>query len=132
MKSYAQKTAAYAAVIRANPGISANEIGRRYQGTELGMRKQDRNDFVKEYKGQLTEEKQFKNYMKNSDMTKETQNKLSKEAERRGYRYAKNTTRKGDRLNTKGVKFAPVSALEDRTFARIPRGNRGDFTEFYG
>lgn len=132
MISYAKKTAAYAAVIRANPNISANEIGRRYKGTKLGMRKQDRNDFVKNFKEQLKQEAQYKDYMKNSDMSDSTRKRLSKEAEKQAYKYAKNTTRKGERLNEKKIIYKPVSSLENKTFARIPPQNRGDFTEFYG
>lgn len=132
MKSYAQKCAAYAAVIKANPGISANELGRRYQGTELGMRKQDRNDFVKGYKQQLNDKAEFLKNINNSDMTKGTKKKMEKMADRTAYKYAKNNTRKGQKANKDGIIYKNVKDLEKRTFNRIPNFGDGAFIEFYG
>lgn len=55
-KSYNQKAAAYWSIIKANPSISANAIGRKYSTPKgaanhpLSMKKQDRNDLVKSLK----------------------------------------------------------------------------------
>ena len=68
VKSYNQKAQAYFNIIFANPKASANEIGRRYAGTELGMRKQDRNDLVKAIKEQLNQRESFIEKMTNSNM----------------------------------------------------------------
>ncbi len=131
-KSYAQKCAAYAAVIKANPDISANELGRRYAGTELAMRKQDRNDFVKGYRAENAQADYFKASMKNSDMTDKTRLRLSRMADKTAYTFAKNNTRKGQGLNTKKIIFPNVKALENRTFNRVPKHGPDSYVEFYG
>lgn len=131
-KSYSQKCAAYAAIIKANPYISANEIGRRYAGTDLAMRKQDRNDFVKGYKDQRSSADYFKASIKNSDMTVKTQLKLSRMADKTAYYHAKNNTRKGKAANTKNIIFPTVEALENKTFNRVPKHGPNTYVEFYG
>lgn len=130
-KSYAQKCAAYAAVIKANPDISANELGRRYQGTDLSMRKQDRNDFVKGFKAELTQKAAFKGKIENSDMTAATRAKLLKIVDKRAYSAAKNNTRKS-KASGDGTIVTGVKGLSDRTFGRIPQHGDGAYVEFYG
>lgn len=132
MKSYAQKCAAYALVLKSNPGLSANELGRRYQGTDLGMRKQDRNDFVKGYKQQLADKTEFIKNISNSDMTDGTKKKMEKMADRTAYKFAKNNTRRGQKANTENIIYKNVKDLERRTFNRIPNFGDGAYIEFYG
>lgn len=130
-KSYAQKCAAYAAILKANPGTTANEIGERYKGTPLGMRKQDRNDFVKGYKGELVQKAAFKAKIENSDMTAATRAKMLKIADKRAYSAAKSNTRKS-KATGDGTIVTGVKGLSDRTFGRIPKHGDGAFVEFYG
>ncbi len=129
MVSYAQKTAVFASVIKANPKISSRALGRRYAGTKYAMRTQDRNDFVKLYKQQLKEVEQYKDALSRSDMTDTTKNKLSKVAEKNAYTFSKYNTRKMKKV-TETV-YKPVSDLGQRTFTRFG-GYTRNFFEFYG
>lgn len=129
MASYAKRTSIYASVLRANPDISANEIGRRYAGTEYAMRKQDRNDFVKRFKEQLTHAAEYKKNIANSDMSKVTQERLGKTADRVAYKHAKSTTRKGKRDGLKP--YGSVKTLQANTFNRFPDYD-GEKVLFYG
>jgi len=131
-KTYAQKCAVYASVIKANPGISANEIGRRYHNTPLGMRKEDRNGFVGTFAKQHAEAENFKASIKNSDMSKTTQDRLNSVAKRMSYKNAKFSTKQGDKINKDGGKYPPVSVLGRKTFNRVPKHGPDDFVEFYG
>lgn len=130
-KSYAQKCAAYAAILKANPDTTANEIGERYKGSPLGMRKQDRNDFVKGFKAELTQKAVFKAKIENSDMTATTRAKLLKIADKRAYSAAKSNTRKS-KASGDGTIVTGVKGLSDRTFGRIPQHGDGAYVEFYG
>lgn len=130
VKSYAQKAQAYFAVISANPKVSANEIGRRYAGTELGMRKQDRNDLVKAIKEQLNQRAEFINKMNNSNIKPETVKKLSKESKRIAYNYAKKSTRKSKPKLKEGEKITSVKSLEQTVFGKYRPDATGHY-EFY-
>jgi len=127
--SYAKKTAIYASVLRANPKVSANEIGRRYAGTQYAMRKQDRNDFVKGFKEQLKQAAGYKKNISNSDMSKVTQERLGKAADSLAYKHAKSATRKGKRDGLKP--YGSVKGLQANTFNRFPDYD-GEKVLFYG
>jgi len=129
MISYAQKCAAYAQVIKANPNISANELGRRYDKTPYGMKKQDRNDFVKEYKQQLKEGEDFKKQLANSNLPKQTQAKMAKITAKTAYKYAKNSTRKAKSKQGPDIINSSVADLKARTLNRYKPG-KGDFMDF--
>lgn len=130
VKSYAQKAQAYFAILSANPKTSANEIGRRYAGTELGMRKQDRNDLVKLIKEQLNQRAEFINKMNNSNMKPETIKKLSKESKRIAYNYAKKNTRRSKPKLKEGQIIRSVKSLEQNVFGKY-RPDATGYYEFY-
>ena len=129
MVSYAQKCAAYFNIIKANPNISANEIGRRYAGSAYGMKKQDRNDFVKLAKDQLKQGEDFKKQLANSNLPKQTQAKMAKITGRTAYKYAKNSTRKAMKGKGPEVINSSVADLKARTLNRYKPG-KGDFIDF--
>lgn len=130
VKSYNQKAQAYFNVISANPKVSANEIGRRYAGTELAMRKQDRNDLVKAIKEQLNQRESFIEKMTNSNMKPETIKKLSKESKRMAYNYAKKSTRKAQPKLKEGEILSSVRSLEQNVFGKYRPDSTGHY-EFY-
>ena len=130
VKSYNQKAQAYFAVLAANPKTSANEIGRRYAGTELAMRKQDRNDLVKAIKEQLNQRETFIEKMKNSNMKPETITKLSKESKRMAYNHAKKSTRKAQPKLKEGEIASSVRSLEQNVFGKYRPDSTGHY-EFY-
>lgn len=129
--SYAKKLAVYASVLKADPSISANALGRRYAGTAYALRKQDRNDFVKLFKQQLKESSEFKSALQSSDMTETTKKKLVKIADQNAYLHAKHNTRKSLREDPKKIDYKPVRDLGKRTFNRFG-GYTRDYYEFYG
>jgi len=130
VKSYAQKAQAYFAIISAKPKTSANEIGRRYKGTELAMRKQDRNDLVKAIKEQLNQRTEFINKMNKSNIKPETVKKLSAESKRIAYNYAKKNTRKSKPKLKEGEIISSVKSLEQRVFGKYRPDATGHY-EFY-
>lgn len=130
VKSYNQKAQAYFNIIFANPKVSANEIGRRYAGTELGMRKQDRNDLVKAIKEQLNQRESFIEKMTNSNMNPKTIKKLSKESKRMAYNYAKKSTRKAQPKLKEGEIVSSVRSLEQNVFGKYRPDSTGHY-EFY-
>lgn len=123
-KSYAQKAAVYYSVIRANPKTSANSLGRRYAGTNLSLRKQDRNDLVKALKDAV----EYDTRLENSDAIPQTKTRL------KGVMYlkAKHQTRYTQRKNPDPVKVKRRTIREvindTFTFGSKPT----DRTEFYG
>ena len=129
MISYAQKCAAYFNIIKANPNISANEIGRRYDKTPYGMKKQDRNDFVKLAKDQLKQGEAFKKQLANSNLPKQTQAKMAKITAKTAYKYAKNSTRKAKSKQGPDIINSSVADLKARTLNRF-KPNKGDFIDF--
>ena len=130
VKSYNQKAQAYFAILAANPKTSANEIGRRYAGTELAMRKQDRNDLVKAIKEQLNQRESFIEKMNNSNMKPETIKKLSKESKRIAYNHAKKSTRKAQPKLKEGEIVSSVRSLEQNVFGKYRPDSTG-YYEFY-
>jgi len=129
-KSYNQKAQAYFAIISANPKITANAIGKRYTGTELGMRKQDRNDLVKAIKEQLNQRESFIQKMTNSNMKPETLKKLSAASKHMAYNYAKKSTRKAQPKLKEGQIISSVRSLEQRVFGKYRPDSNGHY-EFY-
>jgi len=129
-KSYAQIADSYFRILAANPNTTATKIYERYKGSEMGMRKTDSLELTKAIKQQLTDRDTFLARIKNSDMTAKTQKKLSKLSSQTGYKYAKNSTRRGKALTPKGVIYDSVQGMNNKTFNKY-KGNASDFVEFY-
>lgn len=75
-KSFNQKSAAYYAILKANPDTSPTSIYRRYRHTDMGMRKQESLSLTKELKKAV----ELKTRNKNSDMGSNTQKRVNKGA----------------------------------------------------
>ena len=91
MKTYDQKAAVYWSVIKANPKISANAIGRRYAGTPNKMRKEDRNELVRSLKDAV----EYKNLINKSDIHPEAKARMTAKA----FRGARQSTQKGHKIH---------------------------------
>jgi len=122
--SYDKIAAVYMSVIKSNPKISANKIGERYAGTKNSMRKQDRNDLVK----QLKDAVELKKLVNNSDMDSKTKKRLNKGV----YTAAKKATRLGN------IKYPKKAGEYRRTIRQTiidvfgPSVQPNDKFEFYG
>lgn len=123
-KSYSQKAAVYYSVLKANPTVSANAIGKRYGGTPLSMRKQDRNDLVKSLKDGI----EFDARLKNSDALDATRARLKGVM----YQKAKRQTRysQNKRPDPVGEKRRTIREVINDTFTFGSKPT--DETEFYG
>lgn len=132
-RTYFQKLATYNAYTRAHPELSNTAIYNHYEKTTNGMRKTDFFEAIKPIREAIA----FDNRNLNSDMRKDTREKLHKAA----YRAARTQTDRGHREYRKGlspaqkVKYdevgihAVVKDLESKVYSGHPE--KGVYVEFY-
>jgi len=119
-KSFDQKASAYWGVIRHNPSISSNAIGRRYKDTAFGMRKSDRDSLVRELKDAV----EFNKRMANSNAEQSTKKRLKKET----YQAAKRTSAYGRRKYPPKHLDEKLRQMIIKTFKLF---REDEYTEFY-
>ena len=121
-KSFNQKSAAYWAILKANPDTSATSIYKRYQHTSLGLRKQESLSLTKELKKAV----ELKTRNANSDMNPDTQKRVNKGS----YKAAKRQSIGGVRRDPYKKGEQPVP-LEDTIKYMYGDRSPTDSKEFY-
>lgn len=121
-KSFDQKSAAYWAILKANPDTSATNIYKRYKGTSMGMRKQESLSLTKELKKAV----EMRERNANSSMKGGTQKRVNRGA----YNAAKRQSIGGVRRDPykKGEQPVPLEDTIKYMYGdRVPTDHR----EFY-
>lgn len=127
---------AFQQMIIANPTRSANSMISALKSTTLSIRRQDALTMISDLK---TSQKSITGLMENikdSNMSPVVRDKLHVEARKTARKSSvltsqKKSTLKSRQKTAEGKVAGTVEDLENRLFNRI-RGDRADYTEFYG
>lgn len=128
-KSYDKRADAYYRIIKNDRSVTAADIDRRYRGTPMAMKKQDRLDLVRNIKAQLDAKDELIKKLDNSNMRPETKQRIIREADKIAYRNAKGTTRRSQARQKPGTIISSVQTLQGRILGKY-RPGKGDFIDF--